>query len=429
MSTPIITICGRPNVGKSTLFNRMIGQRKSIVSHIPGTTRDIIQTNCFWNDKQFILVDSGGIDQHPLDEMTEKVSMMSFDSIEEASHVLFVVDATSGITNQDISILNTIRKFNKKISLILNKVDNVERESGLEEFYDLGLGEGIKISAYHGNGIYELMDSLKHLFSPKNQTEDVIKFSLVGRPNVGKSSLFNYILGDSKSIVDPVPGTTRDSIDADIVHNDENYTIVDTAGIRRKGKIGKEIEYYSVLRTVKAISDCSLSVLVIDCTEQVTAQDQHIAGLIRDSGNGCVVVVNKIDQIDKKQINEKDIIEKLKFFPGIPVVYTSATLNRGIENMFSELVKVNARYRQEFDSDQLWKNVVSLISENIPPSKGKKRVYPVSAKQIGSHPPKIQIKFKNSDLIHFSYKRYIENGLRSIFDLKGVPLQLEISES
>lgn len=428
MSAPIITICGRPNVGKSTLFNRLTGRRKSIVSEIPGTTRDVIQTNCMWNDKSFVLVDSGGIEIDSDNHMTKKVTNKSYESIAEADHVLFVVDASSGVTIQDKSILKDIRKFNKDISLIINKVDNFSRENYANEFFSLGLGEGIKISAYHGNGIFDLMDSVKHLFSEEEEENESIKFSIVGRPNVGKSTLFNCVVGESKSLVDSIPGTTRDSVDSKFKYNENYYTIVDTAGIRRKGKIGKEIEYFSVIRTIKSISESHISLLVIDSTEQVTSQDQHIAGLVRESGNGCVLVMNKSDLVDKNKIDEKVIVEKLKFFHGIPFVYTSAKLNLGTKEMFEELFNVNKRYRQIFNEDEIWKNILNIISSNMPPSKGKRRIYPVSAKQIGHNPPKIQIKFKNSDLIHFSYKRYIENELRVIFDLRGVPLQLEISE-
>ena len=429
MKTPIITICGRPNVGKSTLFNRLTGQRKSIVSDIPGTTRDLIHMNCEWNQKRYILVDSGGIDQDSNDEITSKVSAMSFDSVKDADHVLFLVDALSNVTVQDIEILKIIRKYGSNISLVINKVDNSAREEDLNEFYKLGLGEGLKISAHHGHGVYDLMDSMNHLFVEEDEENESVKFSLIGRPNVGKSTIFNCALGESKSIVDSTPGTTRDSVDSKVSYGKEDYTIVDTAGIRRRGKIGKDIEFYSVIRTVKSISDSNLSVLVIDSTEQVTAQDQHIAGFIRESGNGCVVVMNKSDLVSKNDINEDEIIEKLKFFPGIPFVYTSALNNKGIDGMFNELSRVNYRYEQLFDQDNLWKNIVNIVSSNIPPSKGKRKIYPKSAKQIGTKPPKIQIKFKNAELIHFSYKRYIENELRKIFDLKGVPLQLEIIES
>ena len=428
MSTPIITICGRPNVGKSTLFNRLTGRRKSIVSEIPGTTRDSIQTNCLWNDKSFILVDSGGIETHSDNQITQKVTDKSYESINEADHILFVVDATSGITNEDTEILRIIRKIDKEITLVINKVDNSSREENISDFFVLGLGEGINISAYHGNGIFDLMNSLEHLFSVEEVDDESIKFSIIGRPNVGKSTLFNSMIGQAKSIVSEIPGTTRDSVDSKFEYKNNDYKIVDTAGIRRKGKIGKEIEYFSVLRTIKAISESHISLLVIDSTENVTLQDQHIAGLIRESGNGCVLVMNKLDLIDKEKIKEKEIIEKLKFFPGIPLVYTSAKLKSGMSEMLKELISVNRRYRQNFSDDEIWKNILNIISSNMPPSKGKRRVYPTSAKQIGSNPPKIQIKFHNAELVHFSYKRYIENELRNIFDLRGVPLQLEILE-
>ena len=428
MSTPIITICGRPNVGKSTLFNRLTGRRKSIVSEIPGTTRDSIQTNCLWNDKSFILVDSGGIETHSDNQITQKVTDKSYESINEADHILFVVDATSGITNEDTEILRIIRKIDKEITLVINKVDNSSREENISDFFVLGLGEGINISAYHGNGIFDLMNSLEHLFSVEEVDDESIKFSIIGRPNVGKSTLFNSMIGQAKSIVSEIPGTTRDSVYSKFEYKNNDYTIVDTAGIRRKGKIGKEIEYFSVLRTIKAISESHISLLVIDSTENVTLQDQHIAGLIRESGNGCVLVLNKLDLIDKEKIKETEIIEKLKFFPGIPLVYTSAKLKSGMSEMLKELISVNRRYRQNFSDDEIWKNILNIISSNMPPSKGKRRVYPTSAKQIGSNPPKIQIKFHNAELVHFSYKRYIENELRNIFDLRGVPLQLEILE-
>jgi len=213
VNTPIITICGRPNVGKSTLFNRLTGRRKSIVSEIPGTTRDSIQTNCLWNNKSFILVDSGGIETYSEDQITKKVIDKSYESINEADHILFVVDATSGITNEDTEILRLIRKADKNITLVINKVDNLSREENINDFFSLGLGEGINISAYHGNGIFDLMHSLEHLFSILEPDDESIKFSIIGRPNVGKSTLFNIIIGQAKSIVSEIPGTTRDSVD------------------------------------------------------------------------------------------------------------------------------------------------------------------------------------------------------------------------
>ena len=329
MITPIITICGRPNVGKSTLFNRILGKRKSIVSEIPGTTRDALQSNCIWKEKSFILVDSGGIELDPENKLTKKVQLKSYDSIKESDQILFLVDAHDGITNSDKEILREIRKFDKDILLVINKVDN-ENLHNTNDFYSLGLGEGVKISAYHDMGIYDLMDSIYHLFSEKKDDDKSIKFSIVGRPNVGKSTIFNAIIGDSKSIVDSTPGTTRDSIDSKLDHKEDLYTIVDTAGIRKRGKLGKEIEYFSVIRTISSISESNISLLVIDSTEQITLQDQHIAGEIIQSGNGCVLAVNKIDLIDIK-INEQRIIDKLQFFPGVPIIYTSGIEGKGID--------------------------------------------------------------------------------------------------
>lgn len=427
MITPIITICGRPNVGKSTLFNRIVGKRKSIVSEIPGTTRDTLQSNCNWKDKSFILVDSGGIELDSVNHLTKKVQLKSYDSIKESNQILFLVDAHEGITNIDQEILREIRKFDKNIILVINKVDN-ENLSNSNDFYSLGLGEGIKISAYHDLGIYELMESMDYLFSEKKFDDDSIKFSIVGRPNVGKSTIFNSLIGESKSIVDSTPGTTRDSVDSKLSYSDDLFTIVDTAGIRKRGKVGKEIEYFSVIRTISSVSESNISLLVIDSTEQITLQDQHIAGLIIQSGNGCVVAMNKVDLINKK-IDEKKLIEKLKFLPGVPIIYTSGLKNNGIDKILENIKTVNSRYELEIDESSVWKNLVNIVSANLPPSKGKRTPYLTSAKQIGSKPPKILIKFKNVDFIHFSYKRYIENELRKIFDLKGVPLQLEFREN
>ena len=351
MITPIITICGRPNVGKSTLFNRIVGKRKSIVSEIPGTTRDAIQSNCNWKDKSFILVDSGGIELDSMNQLTKKVQLKSYDSIRESNQILFLVDAKAGITNVDKEILREIRKFDKEILLIINKVDN-DNLSNANDFYSLGLGDGIKISAYHDLGIYELMESIGHLFTEKKADDESIKFSIIGRPNVGKSTIFNSMLGDSISIVDSTPGTTRDSVDSKLNYNEDLFTIVDTAGIRRKGKIGKEIEYFSVIRTISSVSESNISLLVIDSTEQITLQDQHIAGLIIQSGNGCVVAMNKVDLLNKK-IDESKLIEKLKFFPGVPIIYTSGLKNNGIDKILENIKTVNLRYKLKIDDDDV----------------------------------------------------------------------------
>ena len=298
MSIPVIAIFGRPNVGKSTLFNRIAGTRISIVSNVPGTTRDWISLNVESDDNRFILIDTGGIDETPQEEISNEVSEVTKQVLKESDAIILVVDSKEGLNVLDSYAAQLARKSNKPCVLAINKVDNPNRMLGISEFYKLGLKKVVTLSAYHGNGVSDVMDEISKqlpLFNEKPEKSDSINVAIVGKPNVGKSSLFNSIIGEDRSIVNPIAGTTRDSIDTEIVFENKKINFIDTAGLRRRGSIEPGIEKYSVIRSIKSISRSDISLLVTDITEKISSQDSHIAGMIKDAGKGCIVIANKWD--------------------------------------------------------------------------------------------------------------------------------------
>jgi GTP-binding protein len=451
MSRSLIAIVGRPNVGKSTLFNRIVGERKAVVSDIPGTTRDRVMAEAEWQDTEFYVVDTGGIEiQAPtIDQGRRPITMppLSVDSvdfipliraqaelaIQEADLILFVTDAISGLTGADMQVADLLRKSEKPVLLVANKVDNEQREQDAYEFYELGMGEVYTVSAIHGVGVGDLLDVVVEMLPPSEiiteLDESVVRIAILGRPNVGKSSLLNKLLGEERAIVSPIPGTTRDSLDTEMMWGDRRVVLVDTAGIRRRGKVDEGVEKWSVLRSARALKRSDAALLLIDAVEGITAQDSHIAGLIADEGVSVVVVVNKWDAVDpekrrNRQLMEDQIREDLKFLSYIPVLFISALTGYHVEEVIPVSIDIiEARY-QRLPTGQLNDIVHQAMVQHAPPSKRGKRLRIYFATQPDVAPPHFTLYVNDPKLVHFSYQRYLENAIRDVFPFPGTPIRM-----
>ena len=376
MANPLVAIVGRPNVGKSTLFNRLVGQPLAIVSDIPGTTRDRVAATISWKDRSVMLVDTGGLEVSPTSDLWEKVKAQVEVAMEEADAILFLTDVVEGVTPADREIAQLLRRRGKPLLLGVNKVDNARREQELADFYQLGLGDPLAISAHHNLGMGDLLSGLDGLLPDPSQDEedvDTVKLAIVGRPNVGKSQLLNAILGDQRTIVSETPGTTRDAIDISLSFGGRPVTLIDTAGVRRRGRIEGGIERYSVLRALRAIERSGVCLLVTDATEAITGQDTHIAGQVLDSYKGVVVVVNKWDlvedEVDKVQM-AREVRRKLKFIPYAPICFTSALLGTGVKEVVEKAINVYQQGAKVVAQPDLSRALISALSSHMPPSRG-----------------------------------------------------------
>ena len=423
----IISIIGRPNVGKSTLFNRIAGERISIVSSVSGTTRDRISINTNWNGKNFILIDTGGIDQNSDELFQTSITDQALSAIRESDKLIFMVDGKEGINPLDYEVIDLIRKNNKKAILAINKLDLANSQHNSFEFSGLSEFETVKISAYHNRGITDLLE--KVLDDSKNIPSDLenIKLSIVGHPNVGKSSIFNLLTESNRSIVSEIPGTTRDSIDYLINYDDKNIKFIDTAGLRKRGQIDPGIEKYSSIRSLKSIEMADVCILIINAEEMITAQDLHISGFIKDLMRPCIIVLNKIDLLDK--IESENLINRLKekfsHIPDIPVILTSAKEVKNIDKIVPEAIKVYENSIRRINQKELNKCFLDALTKKQPPSKGNKTPELFSISQYKVSPPGFKFESSNYDLIHFSYKRYLENNIRQNFDFAGCPISLK----
>ena len=433
MTKPLVAIVGRPNVGKSTLFNRLVGQPLAIVSDVPGTTRDRVTATIPWRDHSLILVDTGGIEVAPASDLWEKVRAQVEMALEEADAIIFLTDVVDGITPGDMELAQSLRERKKPLMLAINKVDNPKRELDTMEFYALGLGDPLPISAYHNLGIRDLLSQLDNLLAAPDedeQTSEELKLAIVGRPNVGKSMLLNTILGHQRTIVSEIPGTTRDAIDIAFSFGVTPVTLIDTAGVRRRGRIEVGIEKYSVLRAVRAIERSNVCLLVTDATEGITAQDTHIAGQVLDTYKGVVVVVNKWDlvegEVDKEQMAQ-EVRLKLKFVPYAPICFTSALQGTGVQDVMETALNVYEQGNKVVSRGSLERTLLSAVAAHMPPSRGGKPIKIYRIYQKGPNPPTFVIFVNNPQLIHFSYRRYLENQLRSAFGFAGNPLHLIFS--
>ena len=435
MAKPLVSIVGRPNVGKSTLFNRLVRQPLAIVSDIPGTTRDRVIATVSWKDSSVTLVDTGGLEVLPDSDMWSKVKRQVELALESADVIVFLTDVVDGVTPSDREIAHMLRQNGKPLILGVNKVDNFKREQDATEFYSLGVGDPITISAHHNLGIGDLLDKLDNILQGASQTDEhdddeSIKLAILGRPNVGKSQLLNAILGDERSIVSDVPGTTRDSIDTIISVDGIPVTLIDTAGVRHRGRIDAGIEKYSVLRSLRSIERADVCLLVTDASEPVTSQDMHIAGYILDAYKGMVVIINKWDLVEgDTTVAEAAAVlrRKLKFMPYVPVCFTSALLGTGVQAVVCKAMDVYNEGAKVVSKQALDSALVSALASHMPPSKGGKllRIYRISQK--GTNPPTFVLPVNDPTLVHFSYKRYLENSLRSVFGFLGNPINLVFS--
>jgi GTP-binding protein len=428
MSKPIVAIVGRQNVGKSTLLNRLAGRRIAIVADMPGTTRDRVFADIGWQDKDFTLVDTGGLEVQPSSTISQGVKEQVEAAIAEADVIIFLVDIEDGVLPTDQEIAQMLRLSSKPIILAANKSDNPKRESQAVEFYELGLGEPLAISAYHGRGTAELLDRVASLLPPPEEPEtgaEMMKLAIVGRPNVGKSTLLNSLLGQERAIVDKTPGTTHDATNTLLDFGGRNVIVIDTAGIRRRGRWGRGVERYSVIRALRAIDEADVALLVLDATELLTAQDEHIAGYIQQAAKGVIIVVNKWDLAVKQDMNETNryIGKKLKFLSYAPVVYTSARFGQGVDRVMPEAFQVYEERQKRIATTEVNNVVQEAVAAHNLPRKGKKQLKLLYATQAEVNPPTFVFFVNDPSLIHFSYKHYLENRLRQSFGFAGTPLR------
>lgn len=426
------TIClvGKPNVGKSTIFNKLIKENKAIIMDEPGITRDRIYGTVNYKDYSFLLIDTGGID-YGNGNFNKDIILQAEIAIEESDIILFVVDGREDLTIQDYKVRDMLIKTDKKVIVLLNKLDNVKlQEERIYYYYELGFEHIIPISAAHSLGFGEMMDSLIEGLTVSDEVEeDILKFSIIGRPNVGKSSLINAILNQERSIVSNIAGTTRDAIDTRFKYNGEEYVVIDTAGMRKKGKIFEAVEKYSLIRSLKAIERSNVCVLVIDASEGIIEHDKHIASYVLEAGKGLVLVVNKWDIIENKDTEMKKwkelIAAEFKFMPFVNIVFLSAKTKKRLHTLMPEIINAYNNNHKEIKTSLL-NNVITDATNlhEAPGYKGKKlKIY--FSSQTGICPPKFTFRCNNKGLVHFSYERYLENTIRKNFDFSGTPIILQ----
>ncbi len=429
MSKPIVAIIGRQNVGKSTLLNRLAGERIAIVADLPGTTRDRIAADVSWPGGEFTLVDTGGLEVRPHSTLAQEVKEQVEVAITEADVLIFLVDVRDGVMPPDMEIANIVRRASKPVVLAANKADNDKLETQAVEFYHLGLGEPLAISAYHGLDTAELLDRIGALLPPPSPVEaepGIMKVAIVGRPNVGKSMLLNALLGRERVIVDEAPGTTRDAIDTLLDFEGQNVLLIDTAGIRRRGRLGVGVERYSVIRALRAIDRADVALLVLDATEPLTAQDTHIAGYIEQAVKGIVLLVNKWDLITDNNKNEWNgfVRSRLKFMPYAPVLYISAQFGQGVAEVMPQVCQVYQERLKRIPTAQVHSVIQQAVAAHSLPRKGSKHLKVLYATQAEVNPPTFVFFVNDAKLIHFSYRRYLENKLRQAYSFAGTPIRL-----
>ena len=426
MKKPTVALVGRPNVGKSTLFNKIVGRRISIIEDTPGVTRDRIYANASYQGKEFNIVDTGGIDTEAL-TFNNEIKMQAEIAIKEADVIVFIVDGKEGLTEGDKIVQEILRKANKKVIVAINKGDTNEAKENQYEFYELGFDDYVLISGIHNIGYIDLLDKITEDFKEQIEDQDTrLKFSIIGRPNVGKSSLINALLNEERVVVSNIAGTTRDSIDSILKYNGEEYILIDTAGMRKKGKVYESIEKYSLLRSLEAIDRSDICLVVINAEEGIKEHDKHIAGYAIEKGKGIIFVVNKWDKATNT-IDEFNIIMKneFQFATYAKIVYLSALTKKRINTLMPEVLKVKEAIVREAKTSVLNDMIRDAYMLNMPPSyKGKRlKIYFVS--QTGIKPPKFTFRVNDKGLVHFSYERYLENKIRENFNYEGTPIILQ----
>ena len=428
MTLPIVALVGRPNVGKSTLFNKLVGSKISIIEDTPGVTRDRIYSEVTYNNYKFNLIDTGGIDVSK-EIFNDEIKVQAEIAIEEADVVIFLVDGKEGITENDLVVRNMLLKSNKRVIVAINKVDSKESLEHQYDFYELGFETYIPISSEHNTGLYELLEEVCKDFKEYEETDSDtrLKFSVIGRPNVGKSSLINALLNEERVIVSNEAGTTRDAIDTVLKYNGEEFVLIDTAGMRKKGKVFEAVEKYSLLRSLKAIDRSDICLLVLNAEEGIIEHDKHIASYALEKGKGLIIVVNKWDTVENKNTKdfEKLIRAEFQFLSYAPIVYLSALTKKRIHTLMPEVLRVAENIKREIKTSTLNDVINEAYELNIPPSYKGKRLKIYFVAQTGIKPPKFTFNVNNKGLVHFSYYRYLENKLRESFDLIGTPIILQ----
>ena len=436
MARPIVAIVGRPNVGKSTLFNRLVGERRAIVEDIPGTTRDRLYGTTTWGGVDFTIVDTAGL-QEPSEieasstvEIAQMTREQARSAIDEADVIVFMVDTKAGMTAGDHEVADMLRRTDKPTILVANKVDNINRKDMAVEFYELGLGDPMAMSSYHGVGTSDLLDRIVENLPHFEEEPEIAgpKIAIVGRPNVGKSRLVNALIGEERSIVSDVPGTTRDSLDTHMEWNGRPLTLIDTAGIRRRGRIEQGIEHFSVLRSMRAIDRSDVVLLVVDSTEGFTAQDLHIAGYVEEQKKGIVVIVNKWDLIEKDSstmdLYRDEAKRQLDFLPYAPLVFISAKFGQRVNRVLPTALEIAEQRERRIPTGQLNKVMKEAMDAHPPPSKPGRWLKLLYVTQADINPPTFVFFVNDPEMVHFSYQRYLENQFRAAFGFEGTPIKM-----
>ncbi|HIU80833.1 MAG TPA: ribosome biogenesis GTPase Der [Candidatus Coproplasma excrementipullorum] len=432
MANPLVAIVGRPNVGKSTFFNKVVGRKVSITEDRPGVTRDRLYADAEWRGKNFSLVDTGGIELKSDDTMWKEIKKQAEVAIDTAQVILFFVDGREGLTSSDYDVADMLRRSKKPVILVVNKIDEYS-EDKIFEFYSLGLGEPFPVSSEHSTGIGDVLDEAVSWFEKyENEEDDSIKIAVVGKPNAGKSSLVNKLLGFERSIVTDIAGTTRDAIDTKFTYDDRKYTIIDTAGIRKKSKVEDDVEYYSVMRAFDAVRRADVCLLVVDSTEGLTEQDTKIIGYVHEQGKPSVIVMNKWDLIEKDThtINkfEDKLKEDLKFMDYFKSIYVSAKTGQRTEKIMAAVDEVYANAHFRVPTGTLNDLISDTIRANEPPSYNGRRLKVYYSSQVSVAPPTFVLFVNSTDLLHFSYERFLENTLRKCFNFEGTPIRIVTRE-
>lgn len=432
---PIVAIVGRPNVGKSTIFNKLTGTKISIVEDTPGVTRDRIFGEVEWLNKYFTIIDTGGLEPESDDIIVSQMRDQAMLAIDMAHVILFIVDGKGGLTAADREVADILRKTKKPVLLVVNKIDAKTQQDNIYDFYELGLGNPIPVSGANAMGLGDLLDEVVENFPEGLCTEldeDIIKVAITGKPNAGKSSILNNILGEDRVIVSPIAGTTRDAIDTYFEKDENKFLLIDTAGIRRRSKVYERVEKFSVIRSMNAVDRADVVLIVIDATEGVTEQDTKVAGIAHDEGKGCIFVVNKWDLIEKDNktmgLFKNKIREKFPFMAYAPILFVSAVTNQRINKILEDVVKVSSEQNKRMSTSVLNEVIGEAVMLNQPPSDKGRRLKIYYATQTGVKPPTFTLFINDVKLTHFSYTRYLENRLRENFGFEGTSIRIEYKQ-
>lgn len=435
MSKPILAVVGRPNVGKSTFFNRIIGERKAIVEDVPGVTRDRIYAETEWNGREFAIIDTGGIEASTDDPILSQMRDQAVVAMDMADLILFMVDGKEGLTTADIEVGAILRRTGKKVILVVNKIDNPSKmPDTIYDFYELGLGDPIPISSANMLNIGDLLDEIVSGFPDKDYEadEENIKLAIIGKPNVGKSSLVNALTKENRVIVSPIAGTTRDSIDTPFSFEGNDFTLIDTAGLRRRSKVYDSIEKFSVIRAIAAIERCDICILMIDAMEGITEQDKKIAGIAHEAGKGMMIVINKWDLVEKETNTMRDYERKVRaellFASYAPILFTSVLQGRRIYDILRKAAAIQEIRMRRITTGKLNNLIEDAVMMRQPPSDKGKRLKIYYAAQIGVAPPLFSFNINSRELMHFSYARYLENRLREAYDFEGTSVKFVYNE-